>query len=68
MGLLDGQVAIITGAGTGIGRHAALMFAEEGARLVEVPGSQEGWPGGYRLIGQGGVCRHDVGQLSHHSL
>ena len=34
MGLLDGQVAIITGAGTGIGRHAALMFAEEGARLV----------------------------------
>lgn len=34
MGLLDGQVAIITGAGTGIGRDAALMFAEEGARLV----------------------------------
>ena len=34
MGLLDGQVAIITGAGTGIGRHAAFMFAEEGARLV----------------------------------
>ena len=34
MGLLNDQVAIITGAGTGIGREAALMFAEEGARLV----------------------------------
>ena len=34
MGLLDGQIAIITGAGTGIGREAALMFANEGASLV----------------------------------
>ena len=34
MGHLDGQVAIITGAGTGIGREAALMFADEGAKLV----------------------------------
>ncbi len=34
MGLLSGQVAIITGAGTGIGREAALMFADEGASLV----------------------------------
>ena len=34
MGKLDGQITIITGAGTGIGREAALMFAEEGATLV----------------------------------
>ena len=34
MGLLDGKIAIITGAGTGIGRSAALMFAEQGASLV----------------------------------
>lgn len=34
MGKLDGQIAIITGAGTGIGREAALMFADEGAKLV----------------------------------
>ena len=34
MGALDGRVAIITGAGRGIGREHALLFAAEGARLV----------------------------------
>jgi NAD(P)-dependent dehydrogenase (short-subunit alcohol dehydrogenase family) len=32
-GRLDGKVAIITGAGSGIGRAAALLYAPEGARL-----------------------------------
>jgi NAD(P)-dependent dehydrogenase (short-subunit alcohol dehydrogenase family) len=34
MGALDGRVAIITGAGRGLGREHALLFASEGAMVV----------------------------------
>jgi NAD(P)-dependent dehydrogenase (short-subunit alcohol dehydrogenase family) len=34
MALLDGKVAIITGAASGIGAATARTFAREGARLV----------------------------------
>src|SRR5437588_149164 len=34
MGLLDGKVAVITGAGRGIGRTEALLMASEGASVV----------------------------------
>ncbi len=36
MGRLEGKSVIITGAGSGIGRAAALLFAKEGARLVAI--------------------------------
>lgn len=34
MGRLDGKVAIVTGAGQGVGRGIALVFAKEGAKVV----------------------------------
>jgi len=34
MGLLDGKIALVTGAGTGIGRETAILLAQEGATIV----------------------------------
>jgi NAD(P)-dependent dehydrogenase (short-subunit alcohol dehydrogenase family) len=44
MGLLAGKSVVITGAGNGIGRATALLFATEGARVVvnDVGGSRAG--------------------------
>jgi len=44
MGTLDGRVAIITGAGRGLGREHALLFAAEGAKIVvnDLGGANDG--------------------------
>jgi NAD(P)-dependent dehydrogenase (short-subunit alcohol dehydrogenase family) len=38
MGLLDGKIALATGAGTGIGRETAILLAREGATVVMTGG------------------------------
>lgn len=44
MGLVEGKVVVVTGAGGGIGRAEAMLFAAEGARVVvnDVGGARDG--------------------------
>jgi NAD(P)-dependent dehydrogenase (short-subunit alcohol dehydrogenase family) len=53
MRTLDGRVAVITGAGRGIGREHALLFAREGAKVVvnDLGGATDG-TGGDRSAAQ----------------
>ncbi|MDX8521704.1 glucose 1-dehydrogenase [Mesorhizobium dulcispinae] len=64
MGRVAGKVALVTGAGLGLGRASSLLLASEGAKLV-VSDIDEGLAGNTaaELVGAGGealALRHDV--------
>jgi NAD(P)-dependent dehydrogenase (short-subunit alcohol dehydrogenase family) len=52
---IEGKVAVVTGAATGIGRGAAIVFAREGAKVVVTDGvNMEGGQETVRLIKEAG--------------
>jgi NAD(P)-dependent dehydrogenase (short-subunit alcohol dehydrogenase family) len=52
--LLEDKIALVTGAGSGIGRATALLFAEEGAALVLADVDEAGGRETERLVGERG--------------
>ena len=56
MGRLDGKVCVITGAGPGIGRASALLFAAEGARVVVADVDVDGAGETVAAIGRGAIA------------
>jgi NAD(P)-dependent dehydrogenase (short-subunit alcohol dehydrogenase family) len=62
MGRLDGKVAVVTGAASGIGRATSILFAREGARLLVADQKTDGVNETARMITQaGGIARAMVG-------
>ena len=53
-GLVAGKVALVTGAGSGIGRCSALAFAREGAKVVVIDVVVEGGEETVQLIKKAG--------------
>ena len=55
MDRLKGKTTLITGAGSGIGRETALLFAEEGAEIVAVDINLETAQETAAMVREGGV-------------
>ncbi len=66
--LLDGKVALITGAGSGQGRAASLLFSEHGASIVVVDINDDGAAETVALVQKNGgeaiACHADVSRAA----
>ena len=69
MARLDGRIAVVSGASSGIGQGIAIRFAQEGARVViNYIGHPEGADETLAMVrkagGQGVVCKADVSKMN----
>jgi len=56
MGKLEGKIALITGAGSGIGRATAMLFAQEGARVAVADWDEPAAKNVVGEIGEGAIA------------